>query len=74
MKGVSIKIDLVAQVFGDDSAGRVEFKDVNCSSNIAVENGGCFHNSGAGAITNGTSMQDNVSYNGGGVCECKTGN
>lgn len=73
MRGTSSRtIGLVMQVFGWDSAGKIEISNTNCITNTAGEDGGCFHSSGDGVIANGTVMQDNKAVvSGGGMCECK---
>ena len=60
----------VAQVFGLNESGAIEFNDVECSNNYAGESGGCFHNVGTGTVTDGTIMEENVASKGGCICEC----
>lgn len=61
---------LVAQVFGRNESGTIEFNDVVCTNNEAGEHGGCFYNVGTGIVTDETTMEGNVADQGGCICEC----
>lgn len=57
------------QVFGRNWTGTIDFNDVLCSQNTAEEAGGCYYSAGRGTVTNGTTMEENVSGHGGCICE-----
>ena len=58
------------QVYGWDIFGTVTFNDVNCSGNVAANEGGCFYGAGSNIFNDGVVMLDNEAENGGCICEC----
>lgn len=58
------------QVFGWDFTGTVELNAVDCSRNLADENGGGFYAVGVGVVNAETTMVDSKAGTGGCICEC----
>lgn len=60
---------LLEQVFGWDTLGSITFNDVNCSENLATNDGGCFFGAGSNLFNDGTVMLGNQADKGGCICE-----
>lgn len=68
--GSPFSISLIAQVFGWDPAGTIEFNEAVCSYNFAAaQGGGCFCGQGKGIINTGAKMRGNAADTGGCICE-----
>ena len=57
-------------MYGWDIFGTVTFNDVNCSGNVAANDGGCFYGAGSNIFNDGVFMLDNEAEKGGCICEC----
>lgn len=57
------------QVYGWDTSATVTFNDVNCSENVASNDGGCFYGAGSNVFNDGVVMLGNKAERGGCLCE-----